>query len=293
MKRKFLLPILSVCMVVALVSVGFAAWLITGSDTESASGSFVTHEAKNTYFTVKAALPDGEDGKIEFGKGSTSTSNTSPWFNFSDGTSTESLEATFNVVITPDVGFGTNAFTDVAALFSTAGVSSITITLKEEVVGEGDNTKFDTAKTNGYVALPSFYLVTTTESGASETSVITTGTLLKTGLTITLDADVFSVDTSNATATATVKIKFGWGTAFNTKNPFEYYNGFAVVTSEGSTSIVKPGEESYPSGEITYATAQQVGAKNRTAAISALNALNGLNGVKYEIVPAVVLTSNE
>lgn len=296
MKRKFLLPILSVCMVVALVSVGFAAWLITGNDTTGATGSFKTHEATNTYFTVsitptRSGDVDWETNKIEFGKGSATTPNTTnKWFDF-NGTSNETLEATFTIVIAPDVGFkytpdsGTaqnaNGFESVDDLFTKASVGNITIKLSE------NSDKYDTAKTNGYVADPKFY-VNNSESATSATG----STLNGDGMTITLTKDSFTVQTTGdnaGKATATVKIKFGWGTAFNSTNPYAYYNGFAMV----SDAVKKPGESGYPnSGTITYATAAQVGAENRTKATTALNALNALNQAVYEITPTVVSSAS-
>lgn len=137
MKRKFLLPILSVCMVVALVSVGFAAWLITGSDTtDTAGGQFVTKEVSNEFFTVKieqvksavwkATMIGDEQEKDEEGRlkyeidsdaervtksltygspvdvSGLDTDDITPWFKFADDVAEEYLALTFKLTLTPD-----------------------------------------------------------------------------------------------------------------------------------------------------------------------------------------------
>lgn len=188
MKKKFLLPILSVCMVVALVSVGFAAWLITGNDTSGAQGNFVTHDVTNEYFTASASTADG---KIEFGKGTATTTNGTPWFNF-DGDSQEKLTATFTVKVTPDVAEN---------LDTVLGKNNIKVTLKAQ-----DNA-YDNAVTKGIVAYP--------EIACGETNKATAENLV-TGVSITLTKTNF-----NASGEATVTVTFKWGA---NGNPYTYYN---------------------------------------------------------------------
>lgn len=204
MKKKFLLPILSVCMVVALVSVGFAAWLITGSHTEDATGSFVTHDVTNKYFTAKAEVDGTGEGKIEFGKGSATTTNATPWFTF-DGDSNEILEATFKITVTPDVA---------ANLDDILSKNNIKVTLKAK------DAKYDAAVTNGIVAYP------TISCGSAKTA---TATNLATGVSITLTAKNFT------SSVATVKVNFAWGT---NGNPYTYYNN-TYATAEAVTQTVR------------------------------------------------------
>lgn len=204
MKKKFLLPILSVCMVVALVSVGFAAWLITGSHTEDATGSFVTHDVTNEYFTAKAEVDGTGEGKIEFGKGSATTTNSTPWFTF-DGASNEILEATFKITVTPDVA---------GNLTKILSKNNIKVTLKAK------DAKYDAAVAKGIVAQP------TISCGSDKTA---TATNLATGVSITLTADNFTA------GVATVKVNFKWGT---NGNPYTYYNN-THTTAEAAGSDVR------------------------------------------------------
>lgn len=205
MKKKFLLPILSVCMVVALVSVGFAAWLITGSNTEDATGSFVTHDVTNEYFTAKAEVVD--EGKIEFGKGNAKTTNQTPWFTFS-GESKEILEATFMITVVPDV---------TGNLDSILSKNNIKVTLK--AIGS----QYDAAVQNGIVACPTISCYNTTTT----TTTTATATNLEQGVSITLTAADFTLDETivNGEAIvkfkATVKVNFAWGEG---GNPYTYYN---------------------------------------------------------------------
>lgn len=202
MKKKFLLPILSVCMVVALVSVGFAAWLITGNDTTGATGNFVTHDVTNEYFTASASTTDG---KIEFGKGSATTTNATPWFNF-DGDSQEKLTATFTVKVTPDVA---------------ENLSTILTKYNIMVMLKAQNDEYDAAVLTGIVAYP--------EIACGETKA--TATNLSTGVSIKLTETDF-----NESGEATVTVTFNWGT---NGNPYTYYNNTHTTAQEAGQQIRK------------------------------------------------------
>lgn len=210
MKRKFLLPILSVCMVAALVSVGFAAWLITGNDTEGASGQFVTYGVDNDYFSVKAT-DDNEATKITFGKNGTPTS---PWLTV-DGVADQVLSKTFTITITPDV-----AFSSEHTVTKILNGDSVQVTLNGLAAGQTAETEGTTAKKyaaaveNGVIDYP------TLSCGSENTNKATNMT---TGAVIKLAADDFTVaEGDKKTATATVTVTFAWG---NNGNPYTYYNG--------------------------------------------------------------------
>lgn len=207
MKRKFLLPILSVCMVAALVSVGFAAWLITGNDTTDASGQFVTYGVDNDYFSVKAT--EVNSTKITFGKNGTPAS---PWLTVED-VENQVLEKTFTITITPDV-----AFSSEHTVTKILNGDSVQVTLDGLAVGQTAETEGTTAKKyaaaveNGVIAWPALSCGSKSE----------TATNMTTGAVIKLDADDFTVAEDNKTATATVTVTFAWG---NKGNPYTYYNG--------------------------------------------------------------------
>lgn len=206
MKKKFLLPILSVCMVVALVSVGFAAWLITGNDTKEGSGQFVTYDVQNNYFSVTATEKDTT--KITFGKDGNPSN---PWLTVSD-VADQVLTKTFTITITPEVPFGNGR--DVATLLGTDVVKVKLSGLAKDQTAEteGSTAKlYADAFANGILGAPSI------ESGEIKS---TAGDLTN-GVEISLPAGSFAVQTGNATATADVTVTFAWG---NHGNPYTYYN---------------------------------------------------------------------
>lgn len=208
MKRKFLLPILSVCMVVALVSVGFAAWLITGNDTEGASGQFVTYGVDNDYFSVKAT--EVNSTKITFGKNGNPTS---PWLTV-DGVADQVLSKTFTITITPDV-----AFSSEHTVTKILNGASVQVTLNGLAAGQTAETEGTTAKkyadavNNGVIDYPTLSCGSENKNKATN---MTTGAVIK------LAANDFAVAEGGNTATATVTVTFAWGT---NGNPYTYYNG--------------------------------------------------------------------
>lgn len=210
MKKKFLLPILSVCMVVALVSVGFAAWLITGNETTGASGDFETHDVTNEFFTAKV---ESTDATINFGKKDSDPAVENPWFTFDSTVTEENLEATFTVTVTSEA---------TGAVENVLNKNNITFTLTTK------NNTYDTLAANdkNYVAYPT---MTTTKGTVSVTGDALNGE--GKGLSITLTKDNFEVDTAKTNATATVTVKFAWGDYFKKEdtvvNPYVYFNGLA------------------------------------------------------------------
>lgn len=236
MKRKFLLPILSVCMVVALVSVGFAAWLITGNDTTDAQGSFVTYDVSNNYFTVTATTAAEADKTITFGKpvdtdaaeeGYQAPSTTYDWLSMED-VDEENLTVTFTITITPEVAFAAASDGTPARTVSTLlGTDKVQVKLTGPAA-------YDTAVSKGAVAYPTMKL----NAETSTVSVDTGKTFESDGVVLTIPAEKFTESSDKATATATVTITYDWGTAFGGKNPYEHFNNtYATAnTTVGSTT---------------------------------------------------------
>lgn len=215
MKKKLLLPILSVCMVVALVSVGFAAWLITGVDAGKAEGQFTAYEVTNNFFSITV---ENTTDKVVFGKPSNYSANASDWFIPETGVDSESLTATFTITITP--ASGTLADSDaLAALFTANSKTKVTITIKEQ--DASSESKFDTAKTANCVVLPKLKIG---DASANVDATSGTGETLKEGVTFELTQSNFTVTDNKATATVT--LVFGWGTfgGSTAQNPYLYYN---------------------------------------------------------------------
>ena len=310
MKRKFLLPILSVCMVVALVSVGFAAWLITGSDTsDTAQGSFVTSESRNEFFTVTVDPYDGSgvaatNPTIVFGKQSGYTKNSTDWFVPGDDVADQSLEAQFLVAITPDDKNFLKKGTGEGAQDGILEKYEIKVTLQELV--ESNSAKFDALlaedKTNigtkvktedgktvrdgepksncAYIAQPTFKASTYTNYAGDVTMddiSPSSGSKLTAGYVLTLSGVNFKVAANGESASCIIKITFAWGDyfTFNNGTADEIVNPYVYFNkfdSKDATAVSSSG-----SGTTTQ------GALNREAAYDVMKAIKDLNDVKFEL----------
>lgn len=222
MKKKFLLPILSVCMVVALVSVGFAAWLITGNDTSSTTGgSFVTQNVSNEFFTATIDHHSTDaNGQIVFGKPNSTVSNA--WFTFDNDVGNEKLTAKFTITITPEAASALNTILD---------KYSITVTLKAKGLGSDATTNagiFDTlaGTDKKYVAYPTL----------GSANIETGKTLKDNGISLTIPGSSFTSGTNSATYDLTVT--FAWGDYFKKDgtvlNPYTYFNGLEGGNSQAN-----------------------------------------------------------
>lgn len=278
MKRKFLLPILSVCMVVALVSVGFAAWLITGNDTsDTATGNFVTYDVSNVFFTVTVDPATDETGDIVFGKPSGTIANA--WLTADDEVGAEKLTATFTVTVTP-----ADETKSVPTLLTG---KNITVTLKS-VAADGttaDGT-FDTlAKAaNASEAIQRKALISyPTLAQGSTTATLTDGETLQTnGVVLTIPGTAFTYaegKTSGATS-LDITVTFAWGEEFGSTptNPYTYFNADSKTAAGNSTYI-----KTAASGDVAavYYT-------NMEIAQEFLEEIKNLNGKKYSLSLAVV-----
>lgn len=228
MKRKLLLPILSVCMVVALVSVGFAAWLITGNDTsDTAEGQFVTYGVTNEYYTVKIDDENTAD-KIVFGR--KDGDYTYDWLK-QEEVEEEKLTKTFKVTIT---------FDDTAITEEAAKKALDKWTISMTFAGDNDG-KYAACKNENYIEFTG-YAFHKDATPTAEASYVEVGTISYSNMSF--DSGVY---------TGYVTLKFGWGTKFDSTNPYGFYNG-----KENNT-------------------------ENRTDATTCLKALNELNEKKFTL----------
>ena len=94
MKKKRIIGLITLFMCVALVGVGFAAWVITGDATHEQSGNVQVEKVTDERLKIKAVTLSNSN--IVFGKNSTSTTN--HWLK-NDGIATEVLttELSFTV----------------------------------------------------------------------------------------------------------------------------------------------------------------------------------------------------
>lgn len=277
MKRKLLLPILSVCMVVALVSVGFAAWLITGADTsDDAQGQFITYGVSNEYFVVTISPTAESENKIVFGTPTDYTQTKTDWFQFDNSKEgdKQNLEKEFTVKLTFD---DTNITNDQIRSVLKKWNISLTMTTTD-----GEAKAYATAINNKYITQPKFTMGGTEKTATGDTILGDTG--MKITLTNTeTDTDFAAADDDIKTESGTnkkyveakVKVAFAWGTAFNSNNPYTYFMG--ANFDDDATTGYKAGEKKYDGLEEEGKT------KLRAYAQTTIGNLAKLNAQKFTI----------
>lgn len=191
--KKNLVVFTSVFASLAILSTGFAAWVISGGETNDKTtfGDVVIETVTDNRHKMTITPADGNGtnaGKIVFGRPETQDNESSAWLKSDASDSVEKLSTFFKVTVT-------NA--------ATANVDDIfTAHTLEETKGV-----YATAFGAGYVGkLPDVEFV----ANASDTA----GKATK-----------FVADETTATSGVVyIKLKFSWGTHFGNTNPYTYYN---------------------------------------------------------------------
>ena len=135
MKKRVVLGILGFSAAFCCISLGYAAWTITGSMTGEASGNFQAYDATdNGGITVQLCESNGEalnNTSIIFGKPASTTGITNPWLTFSEsGMATENLDAYVKVTYEKTGDYPDDGVTfDVAHSFVNADNSPSTQTV--------------------------------------------------------------------------------------------------------------------------------------------------------------------
>ena len=181
---------------VALVSVGFASWVISGNDTTTLDGNIAVDTVEDGRYNIlnKDSLKsNANNGQYNITFGQPSSMNTSgAWLTAKNG-KTQVLSFTMKVYIN---NYNGNTQNNVAA-------GALTVTLAGKT--QSDEDKYDAAVDHGVVkALPS----------------VSNG-----GITVsakTLDND--NESSYKGQYYSTVTVTFGWGLHFNYLNPYDYYN---------------------------------------------------------------------
>lgn len=97
MKRKTLTLCLSLLACISLIGVGFAAWVISGGDSQEASGNITVDTVTDGRFTIeKPTISE----KIYYGMDlQAEASDSTPWLNNNNKSADEKLEITFDVTV--------------------------------------------------------------------------------------------------------------------------------------------------------------------------------------------------
>lgn len=205
-KTKTLAMGIGILSSAAVVSTGFAAWIIAGGDTVTGTGTIQADTVTNNEHIID--FPDGKTlGSVFFGAPENATNG---WLK-NDGTSKEKLtiETTFTVTnVSNFTANGSQTETDyLKSIFATSGEGTV-CSFAENSASSTDKISYATAKEKGYVGdVPTFKW--------GETDKTSVGVYVNFKDMSSTDGKLGIFD---------LKIVFGWGTHFNNENPFVFYN---------------------------------------------------------------------
>lgn len=211
-RSKMIAASIAILSSAAVVSTGFAAWVISGGESKEAGGTITADAVTNSYHTIKGEITWGtgeKAGSIAFGAPA-KMENTNVWLKNTNNPLTEKLET--------------------VATFTVENVHENETDLIENVVMEETDPEkkyaaiSDTTEKNGYVcALPTY-------KKDSKDSVSTTDA----GIYLTAGAR----NATDNTVTYTMTVRFAWGKYFAkgdaTVNPYIFFNEKAKDSSNFS-----------------------------------------------------------
>lgn len=217
MKRKTITLVVYMLVCISLVSVGFAAWVITGGDQiDDATGNVTASTVHDeSVYLEGLGWDSGNSGTIKFGAPAVANLNTQTgWLQTDSTAGDEDLTAVYYF----KVKLGTSAEEDSYVSGATGAVSKLgTCTLTLE---EGSSIKTLRDNPNNLIGESSikFYV------GASKDAVEDAEENSFTAYTSDAFKNAFTSNTSNAKELyVAVMIKYSWGSAFGGLNPYKYY----------------------------------------------------------------------
>lgn len=219
MKKKVLIPVVALLLCVGMVSVGFAAWVITTTTTGKADGQFTVYSVEARKVDLGVEVTDGD---VVFGQPENYSKQNSDWLLFDSATEAtqEDLSATVSLTIK-------NWKTDTDVGSALTGKYAFTVKLSAVEIQQNQ------VKTNAfdnYVVCPGALNITVDKSG-NVTAENASGETVSTGIAFNKNTGVLTVD-----------LTFAWGSAFNNKNPAVYYNGLDATESnisDANTALKK------------------------------------------------------
>lgn len=229
-RSKVIAASIAILSSAAVVSTGFAAWVISGGDSKEVGGTITADEVSSQAHTLSAITFDGSANKISFGapKNKDTIQNPYDWLKNTEGNENLSVSTTFtvsNVDATPD---------NLKTLFDEKECKFEETTATKVYVETSDAVK------NNYVgAFPAWNL------DQQYTDQTAPGVYLQLG------------ELKEKTLSVTLKIVFAWGSAFSSQNPFVFFNAqkkTSSLESEASTALTAIRALNNATFKVTVAT---------------------------------------
>ncbi len=145
-KRKGILMASAILGSAAIVSTGFAAWVVSTNVTQGATGNIEVDDVKDKRVTMTTPTFVGEDKLVSFGIKQTHSTISGAWLTNDTTTLYEDLDVSFK--FTPNWK-GTNITDDIPLTFSIAVSGNHTLTYSSD-----DTTNYGTAKDLTLITLP-------------------------------------------------------------------------------------------------------------------------------------------
>lgn len=230
MKRKTITLVIYMLVCISLVSVGFAAWVITGGDNTEATGNVTASTVTDK--SLNASDPVFSSQNINFGspKGITAAETSTKWFQF-DTADEENLVAMYSFTL--KVGNGAQNDASIAST-----VKQVALTYTDSAV--------DGLISSNYVKAPMFsaWWGTGTEGSPCVTPTEEAGfaAALLSALTTGTNA------VSSSSVEINIKIEYDWGSVFNYENPYNFFNGTVNVqgvATQITGSTIYSGNQTY------------------------------------------------
>lgn len=204
MKRKGILLASAILGSVAIVSTGFAAWVITSPSTSTtAQGNIKVENVEDERVTLTATFEQSDSGNVSFGAPASQTAYANKWLENREGTA-EDLNANFT--LTAKKKDGSNA----------EGTITVAVKIQRNTTPDAEATWTD-------ISTDSF---NTANKDTKTTANVATDT--KTLITLPVFEDSYTLNNGKVDVTAT----FDWGTAFGGDNPYDYYNAMTIAEED-------------------------------------------------------------
>lgn len=213
-RSKMIAASIAILSSAAVVSTGFAAWVISGGDSKEASGSIKADAVTESYHTI--AFTSANTAKINFGAPKAGADITNPWLT-NDAAEKEELSAKFTFTVA-NVKTGEDAY---EKLFSSITLSVVDGAKYKEASDAKLVCAMPTWKKTAYDGEAPTYDSKNAQDGSAA------GIYLVKGPSTTTSEGV-------SLLTFTLSIQFTWGENFGYKNPSYYYNdGTKTASTNG------------------------------------------------------------